>query len=133
MLKFLTWLRRFWPRGPLRFRIPVEGCTVFIEEDGLDLYERRTTQIRIMTERAGPGEPVWRRSVLRQKAGGPLVVNVSRLKTVRGKTEASEAPGPLCGHCGKHAVPDPTLACPGCGTVQVKASDHHPMDRGFPF
>lgn len=43
------------------------------------------------------------------------------------RLEKPKAPAPLCGICGQHPVPDPTLACSGCGTVQVVFSDHHPM------
>ena len=90
MLRVLDWFRKLWPRK-LRVLAPAagisfpEGCQILVSEGLEDARGRRTTQITIITERPEPGGDVWKRYVRHQSAGGPLVVNVSRLKTVRGK------------------------------------------------
>ena len=73
------------PRKPRTFHMPVEGCLVRIQEGVTDLYGRTTTQVIITPANVPAGENVWRLRVPRQDRKGPLIVNISQLKTVTGK------------------------------------------------
>ncbi len=70
-----------------RYVKAVEGGDVTIREGLTDRYGRLTTQISITPADDVPGEKVWRVPVPRRDDGGRYIVNISQLKTVKGKDE----------------------------------------------